>query len=210
MSRPASLRAVLTLVSLSVLLSSCSRSNPTLIGVPTSSTSTTVASSSDVVVDGIAADLEIAIDELIESDSYRFDVTVTIATQDSTAVLELEGWVDGGDRELVLRSNSGEVTTRVTGGVATVERDGEIVEVPLESATTAPSLNILTAITDVAWAPGNIIQGGLGAAALVELGFDVNGPARVTIKLQGGSLARYTLTAENDAWSITANFFDVI
>jgi hypothetical protein len=97
----------------------------------------------------------------------------------------------------------------VIDGLATVERQGETIEVPLESAAGAPSLNVLTAITDITWAPGNTIQGKLSAGRLEELGFDVTGAARVTATLVGGSLARYTLTADDEAWTIRTNFTDI-
>ena len=203
----------MALVSLALLAASCSKQNPTLTNIAPSSTtiSAVVATESpdDTAGDGTVAKLQSAVDELIEANSYRFEVTVSIATQDSIVEVELEGWVDGPDRELVLRTDSGEVTTRVTDGLATVERQGETIEVPLESASTAPSLHVLTAITDIAWAPGNTIQGKLSAIALEELGFDVIGAATVTATLRHGSLTRYTLTADDEAWTIRTNFTDI-
>jgi hypothetical protein len=205
-------RLGLVFVSLALLAASCSTSTPTVTNVAPSSTTTTVGvaeSPDDTGGDRTIAKLQSAVDELIEANSYRFEVTVSIATQDSIVEVELEGWVDGPDRELVLRTDSGEVTTRVTDGLATVERQGETIEVPLESASTAPSLHVLTAITDITWAPGNTIQGKLSAVALGELGFDVIGAATVTATLRHGSLTRYTLTADDEAWTIRTNFTDL-
>lgn len=53
------------------------------------------------------------------------------------------------------------------------------------------------------------IQGNLSTRALEELGFDVTGAATVTAALLNGSLARYTLTADDDAWTIRTNFSDI-
>ncbi len=206
-------RLGLALASLVLLSSSCSRSTPTVTDIAASPTTTSAVVAREVLddsdLDQIAVKLQSAVDELIEADSYRFEVVVAIATQDSILEVELEGWIDGADRELVLRTDSGEVTTRVIDGLATVERQGETIEVPLESAASAPSLNVLTAITDITWAPGNTIQGSLSAAQLEELGFDVTGAARVTATLVGGSLARYTLTADDEAWTIRTNFTNI-
>lgn len=201
------------LVVLALVATACSRQIPTVTEIPLPSTTTTPVAAEGPggpAVDEVAARLDKAVTELIEADSYRFDVTVSIATRDSVAEVALEGWVDGADRELVMRTGSEQVTTRVIDGLATVERQGETVEVPLESATTAPSLNVLTAITNISWAPGNTIRGALSASALEELGFDVTGAATVTATLRRGSLARYILAAADDSWTIRTNFTNIV
>ena len=70
-------------------------------------------------------------DSLIEVGTYGFEAKILITLQDEPTEVEIEGWVDGSDRELVMRIQGQEVITRVIDGVATVEGDGETVEVPL-------------------------------------------------------------------------------
>jgi hypothetical protein len=169
------------------------------------STTTTVAEDldpSDVIT--------LAVDELLDAGSYAFDATIEVTLQGDTAESELEGWVDGADRELTLKLGGEQVTTRVIDGVATVERDGETIEVPLAEAGNAPSLEILKGLRQIESESDNEITGALDAAALGASGFDVNGTAIVTVTLSAdGSLSGYTMIAKNGSWSVEARFFDV-
>ena len=170
-------------------------------------TTTTTATQAPLSVDEA---LDAAVGGLIEADSYAFEVTVRIATQGTEVETELEGWVQGADRELVLRAGSDEVITRVLDGVATVERDGETIEVPLEEASDAPTLDILRAISNINSAGDGEITGNLSASELKNLGFDVKGAAEVTVTLTpSGSLASYVLTGNNSAWRVETRFFDI-
>ena len=170
-------------------------------------TTTTAATQAPLPVDEA---LDAAVGGLIDADSYAFEVTVTLATQGTEVETELEGWVQGGDRELVLQAGSNKVITRVIDGVTTSERDGETIEIPLEEASDAPSLDILRAIGSINSAGDGEITGSLSASELKNLRFDVKGSAEVTVTLTpNGSLASYVLTGNNGAWRVETRFFDI-
>lgn len=206
------LRSRFIAVALLLVVASCG-GEETTIGSSSASlpsittTTTTTATQAPLPVDEA---LDAAVSGLIDADSYAFEVTVTIATQGTEVETELEGWVQGADRELVLRAGSDEVITRVLDGVATVERDGETIEVPLEEASDAPTLDILRAISNINSAGDDEITGNLSASELKNLGFDVKGAAEVTVTLtEDGSLASYVLTGNNSAWSVETRFLDI-
>ncbi len=205
-------RSRFILVALFLVIASCG-GEETTIGSPSgSSPSITTTTSGATMQAPLPVDeaLDAAVTGLIEAGSYAFEVTVTLATQGTELETELEGWVQGTDRELVLRAGSKEVITRVIDGVATVERDGETIEVPLEEASDAPTLDILRALGNINSAGDGEITGSLSASELKNLGFDVKGSAEVTVTLTpSGSLASYVLTANNGAWRVQTRFFDI-
>lgn len=154
--------------------------------------------------------IDLAVDMLASEYSYAFQVTILISTGGQTAETALVGWVQGDDRQLILRADSGEVVTNVIDGVATVTRDGQTVEVPLGQASEAPSLDVLRGLSDVAEAAFGSLVADLSAFELAELGFEVNGSAGVVVTLAAdGSLTSYALAAADGTWSVTTNFSDV-
>jgi hypothetical protein len=195
-----------------LVVASCS-GGETTIGSPSASSPSTPTTTTDATIQApLSPDeaLDAAVVGLIDADSYAFEVTVTLATQGTEVTTELEGWVRGTDRELVLRAGSEEVITRVIDGVATVERDGETIEVPLEEASDAPTLDILRALGNISSTSDGEITGSLSASELKDFGFDVKGAADVTVILTAsGSLASYLLTGNNGAWRVQTRFFDI-
>lgn len=156
-----------------------------------------------------AADVAAAVAYLVGADSYRFEAAVNLAVSDPPTTLELTGWVRGDDRELVLRSGDTVVITRVVDGFATVERDGEITEVPLSAADTGPRFAMLDELVDVTSLDDDTVFGTLTPEALQEHGFDVPGAANVTVFLADGALEGYSMSAQDQAWSIDVRFSDV-
>ncbi len=206
------LRSRFTVAALFLVVASCG-GGETTIGSPSASspfiTTTTTPATTQASL-SVEEALDAAVTGLIEADSYAFEVTVTLATQGTEVETELEGWVQGTDRELVLRARSEEVITRVIDGVATVEREGETIEVPLEEASDAPTLDILRALGNINSAGDGEITGSLSASELKNLGFDVKGAAEVTVTLTpGGSLAGYVLIGNNGVWKVQTRFFDI-
>lgn len=205
---PRSARRFVALTGVALLLVGCAADRPTLAD----EVATTTTAPVDAAVPGAerrAAELDGAVDRLVEAGSYRFRADVSLRVGGERTELEITGWVDGDDRELVLRDGDSFSATRVVAGVATVERNGTVTEIPLEAAATAPSLDILTRIRNVTYAPGNTLRGSLSAQALAEVGFEVDGSAQVSAVVVNGELLEYTITATNDAWSITSVFSEV-
>lgn len=180
---------------------------------PTSTVDTTSppsASTATVAPDPALAAIDSAVTRLLDAGSYAFEATVSLAVAGTSAETELEGWVDGPNRKLLLKSGPDQVITRVVDGVATVERDGEVTEVPLEQAGDAPSLEILRAVRQASLRSPTEVNAKLSAAALGASGFDVTGSANVVVFLtEGGDLAGYSLRASNGTWSVDARFFDI-
>ena len=155
-----------------------------------------------------AETLEAAVEALSEAGSYAFEATVEIEVQGDTIASEIEGWVDGADRMLVLRIDGEEVTTTVIDGVATVERDGESTEVPLKEAADAPSLEMLASLRSPEFAE-TTITGTLNSKDLKAVGFDVNGAATAIVTMtENGVLSGYEIVANNESWIVTTTFFD--
>ncbi len=99
-------------------------------------TSTSDATSSTTVGALSAAEaLDAAVHSLLDAASYAFAASIELNVQGTAIETEIEGWVDGPDRQLTLKIDGNEVTTTVKDGVAIVERDGETTEVPLEEAS---------------------------------------------------------------------------
>lgn len=151
-----------------------------------------------------------AVDRLLEAGSYAFEAKILVTLQGQPTDIELDGWVDGSDRELVMTIDRKSVTTRVIDGVATVERDDETVEVPLEEAGEAPSILILNDIQNPVFDGDDTITGKLNASDLSEFDLDVNGSATIAITVnRDGDLAGYTILSNNDSWRVEVKFEDI-
>lgn len=151
-----------------------------------------------------------SVDEIVEAGSYAFEAKIQLSLQGQPTEIELEGWVDGSDRELVMKIDRQSVTTRVIDGLATVERDGETVEVPLTEAGSAPSILILKSIQSPTFETDNKITGKLNAADLVASDFDVKGSAIITVSITtDGTLTGYSIQSNNDSWTVDVTFSDI-
>lgn len=179
--------------------------------VTSSSEAVTTSTTSATTEPASAAEtIDRAVDRLIEAGSYAFEAKTLVTLQGQPIEIELEGWVDGSDRELVMTIDRQSVTTRVIDGVATVDRDGETVEVPLEEAGEAPSILILNDLQNPTFDGDNTITGKLNASDLSEFDLDVNGSATIEITVdRDGDLAGYTILSNNDSWSVEVKFEDI-
>lgn len=168
----------------------------------TTDPATDPATAADVVAD--------AVDALVEAGTYAFEAKILVSIQGEPTEVELEGWVDGSDRELVMRIDRQSVTTRVIDGVATVERDGETIEVPLEEAGAAPSILILKSIRSPTFETDDTITGKLNASDLSNTEYDVNGSATIEVTVApDGNLVGYAILSNNDSWSVDVTFSDI-
>jgi hypothetical protein len=179
-------------------------------GTDSAVTSTSDANSSTTVGSLSAAEaLDAAVNSLLDSASYAFDTSIQLNVQGTAIETEIDGWVDGSDRQLTLKAGGNEVTTTVKDGVAVVERDGETTEVPLEEASDAPSLEILASLRNPVF-DGDEITASLNSSELKDAGFEVDGAANVTVRLhEDGSLAGYTIGESDGLWTIATTFFDI-
>ncbi len=179
-------------------------------GTDSEVTSTSAANSSTTVGTLSAAEaLDAAVNSLLDAASYAFDTSIELNVQGTVIETEIEGWVDGPDRQLTLKIDGNEVTTTVKDGVAIVERDGETTEVPLGEASDAPSLEILASLRNPGF-DGDEITASLNSSELKDAGFEVNGAANVVVRLhEDGSLAGYTISGGNGSWTIATTFFDI-
>jgi len=179
-------------------------------GTDSEVTSTSAANSSTTVGTLSAAEaLDAAVHSLLDAASYAFAASIQLNVQGTAIETEIEGWVDGPDRQLTLKADGNEVTTTVKDGVAIVERDGETTEVPLEEASDAPSLEILASLRNPGF-DGDEITGSLNSSELKDAGFEVNGVANVVVRLhEDGSLAGYTISGGDGSWTIATTFFDI-
>ena len=186
-------------------------SESTLVsGTDSEVTSTSAANSSTTVGSVSAAEaLDAAVNSLLDAASYAFEASIELDVQGTVIETEIEGWVDGPDRQLTLKIDGNEVTTTVKDGVAIVERGGETTEVPLEEASDAPSLEILASLRNPSF-DGDEITGSLNSSELKDAGFEVNGAANVVVRLhEDGSLAGYTISGGDGSWTIATTFFDI-
>ncbi len=170
---------------------------------------TTVAASatSDAQQIDAASAVGGAVEALVAADGYQFEAMITIVHQGETVEIELEGWVDGSDRELAMRAGGNEVITRVIDGIATVEHDGEVIEVPLEEAGTPPSIEILKSIQRAKYVSQTKVAGRLNASDLKASGFDAVGAAEVVVYLgPDNSLIGYDLELTSGGWSAEVRF----
>ena len=150
------------------------------------------------------------VDALVEAASYTFEATISLSTKGEQTEVELEGWVDGSDRELVMTIDRQSVTTRVIAGIATVERDGETVEIPLKEAGDAPSILILKSIQDPTFATDATITGKLNASALANTDYEVNGSAQIAVMVDSdGNLVGYVIRSNNESWSVDVKFSEI-
>jgi len=179
-------------------------------GTDSEVTSTSAANSSTTVGTLSAAEaLDAAVNSLLDAASYAFEASIELDVQGTVIETEIEGWVDGPDRQLTLKAGGNEVTTTVKDGVAIVERDGETTEVPLEEASDAPSLEILASLRNPVF-DGDEITASLNSSELKDAGFEVDGAANVTVRLhEDGSLAGYTIGDSDGLWTIATTFFDI-
>jgi hypothetical protein len=149
-----------------------------------------------------------AVGKMLDLGSHAFEGTVII-TAGSSAEFKVSGWVNGKDSEISLTSGEQTVITRVISGVATVEQDGVVTEIPISEAGDAPSLEILTELRKPEFATGSSVRGTLTAADLRSSGFDVNGVASVTVFLEDGDISGYTMTPNNGGWSVEMSFSEL-
>ena len=179
-------------------------------GTDSAVTSTSDTNSSTTVGTLSAAEaLDAAVHSLLDAESYAFEASIELDVQGTAIETEIEGWVDGPDRQLTLKADGNEVTTTVKDGVAIVERDGETTEVPLEEASDAPSLEILASLRNPRF-DGDEITGSLSSSELKDAGFEVDGAANVVVRLhEDGSLAGYTINDTGGSWTIATTFFDI-
>ncbi len=201
------------LVVISILVAACS-STVSIDATPSSTTSATdlgAGETTETTVPATAAEvLADAVEALTEADSYAFEAKILISLQGEPTEIELKGWVDGSDRELVMTINRESVTTRVIDGIATVERDGETIEVALEEAGESPSIEVLASIQNPTFESDSTITGKLNASDLAGTNYDVNGSADITVTISAdGVLPGYSIAANNDSWSVEATFTDV-
>ena len=155
--------------------------------------------------------LKIVVDELASATYYEFVTTLTLNTGSGQRTLELQGWVSGNDRELIFDNGTTKVITRVQNYIATVERDGQVSEVPLSSAESAPSLGLLTAATDLTEIPVGDLEGRLSLAALEEHGYELaSSDADLTITLLGDTLRGYQITSDDGDWTVTTRFDNIL
>ncbi len=192
-----------------LLLSSCGGESVADAAVrpPSSSSVSTVLQSAEPTAEEAVLG---AVDKMLDLGSYAFEGTVII-TSTSSAEFKVSGWVNGKDSEIALTSGEQTVITRVISGVATVEQDGVVTEIPIGEAGDAPSLEILTGLRKPQFATDSSVRGTLTAADLRSSGFDVSGVAWVTVFLgDDGDIAGYTLTPNSGGWSVEMSFSELI
>jgi hypothetical protein len=182
--------------------------SPGVTGSSAASTST-VTTVATTVQQGAGAAVDEAVGALLDSGSYAFEIDIVLVG-DQTIESTLRGWVDGPDRELRLAVGNATIVTRVIDGVATVEQDGTISEVPVQEADAAPSLGILRSLDEVVLMSPTEIMGALDASVLERAGFGTTGGADVVVYLtNAGVLAGYRIQTSNGSWTIDARFSDV-
>ena len=207
--------ALVAAIAITGLLTGACTSTPTVdstgqataSSVVVSTTQTTQGATKPATAVEVVAD---GVDALVEAGSYAFEATILLATKGEQTEVELEGWVDGSDRELVMTIDRQSVTTLVIAGIATVERDGETVEVSLEEAGDAPSILILKSIQNPTFATDTTITGNLNASALANTDYDVNGSATIEVIVDSeGNLVGYAIRSNNDSWSVDVKFSEI-
>ena len=145
-----------------------------------------------------------ALDLFRSVDAYRFSGTViAVYGMNTTTQVEIEGWVDGDDRELVLRVAGAETMVRVIDGEATITQDGVVVEVPLARAQEAPSVEPLASLESPAFTASAEITGTLDATVLEVSDFEVTGVADAVVRVGGPlGVSGYTIVARGGGWTI--------
>ena len=200
------------LVAVLLIATACNGSNDAAetTPAPEPGSEVTQAAAADVTADADNP-VDEAVSSILEVGSYAFGAKVSLTVSSDSVESELTGWVDGDDRELLLQSAGESVLTRVVDGVASVDRDGVVTEIPLLEASEAPSLTILSGIEDLVKTinPGEY-RGSLTTEALRASGFDDATPVKVTILLtDDGQLAGYLLESLDGAWTADVKFEDI-
>lgn len=177
------------------------------VTAPAPTTPTTAASSE-------LAPYLAALDRTLAVSAYRFEATVQAQTQSGVVSVDLSGWVNGADRELVTRSGGQEMTTTVKDGVATITTPTGTTELPLEEAADAPSLLLLRDLEGATITGDGEVSGTLKVAVLQGSGLSDASAAGVltnaTIAFEpGGDLTGYTLVDGAHTWTMTVRIFDV-
>ena len=207
--------ALVAAIAITGLLTGACTSTPTVDSTGQATASSVVVSTTQTTQGATkpATALEVVahgVDALVGAGSYAFEATILLSTKGEQTEVELEGWVDGSDRELVMTIDRQSVTTLVMAGIATVERDGETVEVSLEEAGDAPSILILKSIQNPTFATDTTITGNLNASALANTNYDVNGSATIEIMVDSeGNLVGYAIRSNNDSWSVDVKFSEI-
>ena len=155
-----------------------------------------------------------ALDTTLAAGTYRFEGTLEAVTSAGSQSIELSGWVNGANYELVVNSAGQQVTTTVQDGVATVTTPAGTTDIPVADATAAPSLSILRDLQDPTMASTGQVTGTLPDAALQQTGLAEAATAgtatNATITFDpDGTLTGYTLTDDAHTWTLTLRIFDV-
>ncbi len=138
--------------------------------------------------------------------AYAFEATVNLYPASGEVTVELSGWVDGSDRELVVTAGDQTVKTLVLGGVATVVGPNGTSEIPLSEAPTGPSLGLLGMVQVTEEGPG-MVRGLLPAAAVPDLGQGASDPvdAEITI-FYDDVITGYRLADPGNSWTVEVSF----
>lgn len=155
-----------------------------------------------------------ALDRTLAAAAYRFEATVQAQTQSGMISVDLSGWVNGADRELVTKSGGQETTTTVKDGVATITTSSGTTEVPLGEAAAVPSLLLLRDLEGATITGDGEVSGTLKGTVLQGTGLSDASAAgtltNATITFQpGGGLTGYTLVDGAGTWKMTVRIFDV-
>lgn len=200
------------LLAMLIGITACTGASEEVAESTVASTATTPAPATTVAEPNemVAHPIDDAVAHLLDAGSYAFEASIFLNAGNEVVETELEGWVDGEDRELVVKSGDQSLLTKVVDGVATVERDGEVSEVPLQEATEAPSLTILSGIDGLVESGTDEYQATLKSEALRASGFDDTTPVTITLKLDSeGNLSGYQLQSADGLWSANVRFEDI-
>lgn len=187
-------------------------STSTILPETTTTTSPSATATVSPEEESLAAYQE-ALARTLDADSYRFDAEVELETASGRARVEMRGWVDGPDRELIVRSGEREIRTVVEDGVATVYGPDGPSEIPLSEAGEAPSLTVLQELQKIdVTAPGQV-SGSLKTNLLRRLGISDESnraPAQATVSFTPGAMIdRYLLQDPAGNWRVRVSLFDV-
>lgn len=208
-------RAAITTAIL-LMLSACAKpasQAPGTSAPETSTTATTATTPSSTAPSALAPYFD-ALDRTLAAGSYKFDGTLEAQTQNGTATVNLSGWVNGADHELVLASGSQQTITTVKDGVATITTAAGTTEIPVSEAAAAPSLSPLRDLTDATVTADGTVTGTLAASVFQGTGL-TDGTAAGTVTNAtvtfdlGGTLTGYTLADAAHTWTITVQISDV-
>ena len=206
-------RLHLAIVTAAMIIAACggtpTAESPTVATATTAVTpiDTNSATTATATPPTAAEAIEAAVDALLDAGSYAFEAEILVSSRGDDTEVTIEGWVDGADRQLVTTLDEQSVTTLVIAGIATVDTDGEVVEVPLEEAGNAPSILVLSAIQNPVFEDESTISGKLNSSALASADYEVSGSAEIRVTFgQDGHLSGYSIAAKNNSWSIEVAF----